>query len=431
MSGRQRLPEKELKMPRQNAGCGGHDDDAQTLDQALARIHGAIRPVEGFETVATRDALERVLYEALRSTVDVPAHTNSAMDGYALDGGQLPSEVERSFKVAGTAWAGRPFHGRAAAGECVRIMTGAPLPEGTDTIVMQERVRREGEHAIIGPGHRRGEHVRPAGEDLRAGEVALEAGVHLRPAHLGLIASLGVAELRVRRRPRVAFFSTGDELAAGGEPLAAGQIYDSNRYTLFGMLRRLGVEIVDLGVVRDRREELERALLAAAAQADAIITSGGVSVGEADFVTETLERIGKIDFWTVAIKPGRPIAFGRIADALFFGLPGNPVSVMVTFYQLVRPALQWLMGLAKPEPPMLVTAVCESRLKKKPGRREFQRAILNRDRDGAYRVRAIGHQGSGVLRSMADANCFIVLPEDTGTLEAGSQVQVQPFAALC
>jgi molybdopterin molybdotransferase len=229
----------------------------------------------------------------------------------------------------------------------------------------------------------------------------------------------------------VAFFSTGDELASVGEPLAASQIYDSNRYTLFGMLRRLGVEVVDLGVVRDRREELERALLAAAAQADAIITSGGVSVGEADFVTETLERIGEIDFWTVAIKPGRPIAFGRIADALFFGLPGNPVSVMVTFYQLVRPALQWLMGLAKPEPPMLVTAVCESRLKKKPGRREFQRGILGRGKDGVYRVRAIGPQGSGVLRSMADANCFIVLPEETGTLEAGSQVQVQPFAALC
>ena len=418
-------------MKHHNAGCGGHDDPAQPLAQALARISAEITAVEGFETVATRDALDRVLYEPIRSTLDVPAHTNSAMDGYALAGAQLPAEGEQGFKVIGTAWAGRPFDGAPGDGECVRIMTGAPMPAGADTVVMQERVRREEDIAFIGAGHKPGQNVRVAGEDLKAGDEALPAGALLRPAHLGLIASLGIGEVRVRRRPRVAFFSTGDELASIGQPLGPGQIYDSNRYTLYGMLKRLGVEVIDLGVVRDRREDLEQAFRLAAAQADAIITSGGVSVGEADFVTETLDRIGEVGFWTVAIKPGRPIAFGRVNGKLFFGLPGNPVSVMVTFYQLVQPALRILSGIAAPEAPALVTAVLESRLKKKPGRREFQRGLLSVGPDGACRVAATGRQGSGILRSMAHANCFIVLPEESGTVEPGAEVQVQPFAGLC
>ena len=418
-------------MSQHNAGCGGHDDPAQTLQEALARITADIEPLAGFETVATRDALDRVLHAPVYSTLDVPAHTNSAMDGYALAGAQLPPEGERRFRVIGTAWAGRPFEGTAGDGECVRIMTGAPVPAGTDTVVMQEQVRREGDAAIIGDGHKPGQNVRPAGEDLKAGEIALDAGILLRPAHLGLIASLGISEVRVRRRPRVAFFSTGDELASIGESLGPGQIYDSNRYTLYGMLRRLGVDVVDLGVVRDARDDLEQAFLAAAAQADVIITSGGVSVGEADFVTETLDRIGEVGFWTVAIKPGRPIAFGRVAGALFFGLPGNPVSVMVTFYQLVQPALRKLQGLSAPEGPALVNATLDSRLRKKPGRREFQRGVLRPAPDGGYRVEAAGRQGSGILRSMAQANCFIVLPEDCGSLEPGATVQVQLFAGLC
>ena len=418
-------------MKHQNAGCGGHDDVAQTLQQALKRISAGIRPVDGFELVATRDALDRVLYAPIHSRVDVPAHTNSAMDGYAIAGAQLPAEGAREFRVIGTAWAGRPFDGTAGEGECVRIMTGATVPAGTDTVVMQEKVQREGDNAVIGAGHKAGQNVRFAGEDLKAGAVALDAGVLLRPAHLGLIASLGVGEVRVRRRPRVAFFSTGDELASIGETLGPGQIYDSNRYTLYGMLQRLGVEVIDLGVVRDRREDLEQAFLAAAAQADAVITSGGVSVGEADFVTETLDRIGEVGFWTVAIKPGRPIAFGRVADALFFGLPGNPVSVMVTFYQLVQPALRILAGLETPEVPLHVSATLESRLRKKPGRREFQRGVLAMDAEGRCRVTPAGRQGSGILRSMAHANCFIVLPEDCGDVEAGAAVEVQPFAGLC
>jgi molybdopterin molybdotransferase len=420
-----------MQMKAMNPGCGGHDDPSQTVDEALARILSSTSSVDGYERVATRDALDRVLDEAIQSTVDVPAHTNSAMDGYALAGAQLPASGERGFRVIGTALAGRPFEGTAGEGECVRIMTGAPLPAGADTVIMQEKVRCEGDQAYISGGERPGQNVRPAGEDLKAGDIALEPGQRLIPAHLGLIASLGMSEVRVKRRPRVAFFSTGDELASIGQPLGPGQIYDSNRYTLFGMLRRLNVEILDLGVVRDDRQDLEHALLMAAAQADAIITSGGVSVGEADFVPETLERLGQVEFWTVAIKPGRPITFGRIEHALLFGLPGNPVSAMVTFYQLVQPALRRLMGLAEMEPPVLISAICESRIKKKPGRREFQRGIFRRDADGGYRVSTTGHQGSGVLRSMANANCFIVLAEDSGTVEPGAEVQVQPFSSIC
>jgi molybdopterin molybdotransferase len=418
-------------MKAMNPGCGGHDAPSQTLDEALARILSGISPVDGYERVSTRDALDRVLDEAIRSTVDVPAHTNSAMDGYALAGAQLPARGERGFRVIGTALAGRPFEGTAGEGECVRIMTGAPLPAGADTVVMQEKVRREGDQAFISEGARPGQNVRPAGEDLKAGELALEPGWQLGPAHLGLIASLGISEVRVKRRPRVAFFSTGDELASIGQPLGPGQIYDSNRYTLFGMLRRLKVDILDLGVVRDDREDLEHALLMAAAHADVIVTSGGVSVGEADFVGETLERLGKVEFWTVAIKPGRPITYGRVGNALLFGLPGNPVSAMVTFYQLVQPAVRRLMGLNELETQVLITAICESRIKKKPGRREFQRGVFRRDADGGYRVATTGHQGSGVLRSMASANCFIVLAEDSGTLEPGTEVRVQPFSSIC
>lgn len=413
------------------AGCGGHDAPAQRLSEALARIRERLGPVEGHETVAVREALGRVSYDDIAAPLDVPAHANSAMDGYALAGSALPAAGERTFRVAGTAWAGRPWGEAVADDACVRIMTGAPLPAGADTVVMQEDVRREGDSAVIGAGHRHGQHVRLAGEDLRAGATALAAGSLLRPAHLGLLASLGIAELRVRRRPRVAFFSTGDELQPVGRPLGEGQIHDSNRYTLWGMLKRLGVELLDLGTVRDVEEELQHALATAAARADVIITSGGVSVGEADFVTLTLRRMGEVGFWTVAMKPGRPIAFGRIGEAWLFGLPGNPVSAMATFYQVVQPALLQLMGIAEPDPPLLVRAICRSRLKKSPGRREFQRGIMTPIGEGRYEVTSTGQQGSGILRSMSEANCFIVLPEESGRIEPGDEVLVQPFAALC
>jgi len=412
---------------RENAGCGGHGSPSLSLEEARARMLEGIAPVDGSEHVAVRDALGRILAEDVVSRVDVPSHRNSAMDGYAVAGDALPAEGERGFDVVGTSWAGRPFEGTVGPGQCARIMTGASVPEGADTVIMQEQVRREGDKAFIGAGHRPGDNVRPAGEDLRRGETAVPAGTYIRPAQLGLIASLGVSEVRVRRRPRVAFFSTGDELKSVGEPLEEGQIYDSNRYTLFGMLTRLGLDVIDLGVVRDRPEELEAAFKEAARRADAVITSGGVSVGEADFVTDTLDKLGEIGFWTVAMKPGRPIAFGRIGEAWFFGLPGNPVSVMATFYQLVQPALQRLAGIESPDPPLLVAARTATRLRKRPGRLEFQRGVLTRQPDGSYVVESTGHQGSGILRSMAEANCFIVLEQDRGRVEAGEEVHVQPF----
>ena len=408
----------------------GHGHKALRLDEARARIIAAITPVTEPQTVGLRDALGRVLATEVRSTVDVPSHRNSAMDGYALAGSELPQADAASFEVVGTSWAGRPYSGAVGPGQCVRIMTGATLPDATDTVVMQEHVRLDGARIVIEAGHRAGQNVRPAGEDIRRGELALGAGTLLRPAQLGLLASIGIGAVPVLRRPRVAIFSTGDELRSIGEELEPGQIYDSNRYTLHGMLSRLQVEVIDLGVVADTREATLRAFESAAGQADAIVTSGGVSVGEADYVTETLERHGQIGFWKVAMKPGKPIAFGRFGSAYFFGLPGNPVSVMVTFYQLVQPALRALTGAHDPDPPILVRARCETRLRKKPGRLEFQRGVLERRADGGYTVRSSGHQGAGVLRSMSDANCFIILPLEQGDLEPGAEVDVQPFAGL-
>ena len=420
------------KRDDQHADCcaDGHSGKALRLADALARILGEVRPVGDAETLAVRSALGRVLHADVVSSINVPAHTNSAMDGYAVRAADLSGGGETRLAVIGVAAAGRPFTGEAGKGQCVRIMTGAPLPEGTDTVVMQELVTRDGDVAIFSGMRRQGEHVRDAGEDIRAGEVAVSAGTLLMPAEIGILASLGISEVSVHRRPRVAFFSTGDELRSVGEPLGEGQIYDSNRYTLYGMLTRLGVEVIDMGVVRDDRDAVERAFEEASRRADAIVTTGGVSVGDADYVTQMLERTGSVGFWKVAMKPGRPLAFGRIGDALFFGLPGNPISTMATFYQLVQPALQAMAGMPDAAPPLTVSAVSLEALRKKPGRREFQRGVLARDEDGRLVVRSTGLQGSGVLSSMSVANCFIVLTEDAGPVAAGDEVLVQPFVAF-
>jgi len=315
------------------------------------------------------------------------------------------------------------------AGECVRIMTGAVLPAGADTVVMQEQVQSESDAIRVAADLQSGDNVRAAGEDLARGQRVLAAGRQILPPELGLLASIGLAEVPVRRRLRVAFFSTGDELRSIGQPLAPGEIYDSNRYTLYGMLARLGADVLDLGVVRDDRAATRQAFLDAAANADVIITSGGVSVGEADYVKETLEALGEIGFWQIAMKPGRPLAFGRVRGAVFFGLPGNPVSVMVTYYQFVEPALRRMMG-QDDAPAATFKARCVSRLHKRPGRAEFQRGILERDADGELVVRATGQQGSGILRSMSAGNCFVILPQDSGNVEPGTLVDVQPFHGI-
>jgi molybdopterin molybdotransferase len=408
----------------------GHDAPALQLEDALARILADVKAVSGVETVPVREALGRVLVDDVVSQIDVPAHTNSAMDGYALRGSDLQDDAEARLDMIGVAAAGRPFNGAVGAGQCVRILTGAPLPQGADTVVMQERVTRENDTVIVGTGQQPGQHVRQAGEDIARGSVALPAGSVLLPAALGILASVGVGEVSVRRRARVAFFSTGDELRRVGEPLEAGQIYDSNGYTIHGMLTRAGVEVIDMGLVRDDPTHIEEAFAEAASRADAIVTSGGVSVGDADYVKDTLDKAGSVGFWRVAMKPGRPLAFGRIGDALFFGLPGNPVSAMVTYYQLVQPALRALAGMPDPGPPLTVTAVSREGLRKKPGRREFQRGVLTRDADGRLVVNRAGQQGSGVLSSMNAANCFIVLAEESGPVAEGDEVTVQPFAAF-
>ncbi len=307
-------------------------------------------------------------------------------------------------------------------------MTGAMMPGTTDTVIPQERVEVAGDTIVIGGETRAGDNVRQAGEDIARGTVVLTRGTAIQAADLGLIASLGIAQVQVIRRPVVAFFSTGDELCSIGQPLEDGKIYDSNRYTLFGMLSALNVEIVDMGVIRDRRDRLQRAFSEAAEQADLIITTGGVSVGEADLVKEVLQKTGTVDFWKVAIKPGRPLAFGNIHGTYFFGLPGNPVSVMVTFHQFVKPALKRLAG-ETPGEAFTATVRCVSKLRKKTGRVEYQRGVLERDAEHGWQVRKTGAQGSGILRSMSEANCLIVLPAESATVEPGSLVEVQLFEA--
>jgi molybdopterin molybdotransferase len=415
--------------PARPSCADGFELDSLAADEAMRRIEAQARPVRGFEKVAVRSALGRTLAQDIVSPVNVPAHTNSAMDGYALAGSELPEQGVRSYRVVGTALAGKPYHRTVAEGECVRVMTGAKMPAGTDTVVMQEQVEPEGNAARIGSGHRPGQNVRQAGEDLALGEVAITAGTRIMPAELGLLASLGLAEVRVNRRLRVAFFSTGDEIRSVGEPLREGDVYDSNRYTLYGMLIRLDTELVDMGVIPDSPGVLREAFHAAAEVSDVIITTGGVSVGEADYVKQVLAELGQVDFWKIAIKPGRPLAFGRLLDRVFFGLPGNPVAVMVTFYEFVQPALRRMMGQHSLRPTRLrVPSV--SRIKKKPGRTEFLRAEIVRDAAGQPAVAKSGHQGSGILSSMSRASCFIVLPPECAGVGPGELVEVELFAGL-
>ena len=411
--------------PHELSCADDYDPNSMPVPKAREVISRFLSPVATVERVAVRAALERILAADVISPVDVPAHDNSAMDGYAVRFADLKNNGKVTLRIAGSAFAGVPFKGMVAAGEAVRIMTGGVVPQGTDTIIMQEHAAAENGQITIGGGHRQGQHLRRAGEDLRQGQPALRRGQSLRPAEIGLIASLGIAEVSVYRRLRVAFFSTGDELVSIGSPLGEGQIYDSNRYTIHGMLTRLGCEVIDMGVVRDDPVLLEAAFREAAAAADVVITSGGVSVGEADFVKDLLNRLGEVVFWKIAMKPGRPLAYGKIGNAHFFGLPGNPVSVMVTFYQFVRDALLRLSGRDPVEPPPTFRVPCTSTLKKAPGRTEFQRGILSRDAEGHLSVRVTGEQGSGILRSMSEADCFIILPTDQGNVTPGTLVEVQ------
>ena len=420
------------------ASCvAGYDPNALTVAQAQDFIARLVPTVATVERLALRSALGRVLAHDVVSGLNVPAQDNSAMDGYALRGSDIDATAPTRLIVAGSAMAGQPFDGLVPPGHCLRIMTGAALPAGLDTVVPQEFTTAADGAIDIPPGRLRpGDNRRLAGEDLARGEVALRAGRLLRPADLGLLASLGLAEVPVRRRLRVAFFSTGNELRSIGEPLAAGYVYDSNRYTLWGMLQRLGVEAIDLGVVRDEPAALEAAFRAAADAADAVVSTGGVSVGDADHTRRTMAALGEVLFWQIAMRPGRPMAVGRIGGndrrkppAILFGLPGNPVAAMVSFYVFVRDALLRMSG-ATPEPLPMLRATATASIRKQPGRTEYQRGILTRAPDGRWQVTLTGAQGSGMLRSMSLANGLVVLPHERGAVAAGEGVDVMGFEGL-
>jgi molybdopterin molybdotransferase len=409
-----------------------YDPDSMPVDRARALIREFLQPVTAVERVHIRAALDRVLAADVASPLDVPGHDNSAMDGWAIRYADLASSGPTTLRRVGESFAGKPFGGTLGAGETVRIFTGGVMPAGADTVVMQERATETPGGVAIAPGAvtKEGQNRRFAGEDLRRGATVFRAGQPVRPAELGMLASLGINEVTVYRKLRVAFFSTGDELRSIGQPLATGEIYDSNRYTLYGMLSRVHCDIVDMGVVPDARDALERAFATAAETADVVITSGGVSVGEADFVRDLMNELGEVLFWKIAMKPGRPLAYGRIGGAHFFGLPGNPVSVMVTFYEFVRDALLILQGRRDVAPAPLFKARLGKAIRKVPGRTEFQRGVLTPEPAGGYTVRTTGDQGSGILSSMSQANCFIVLPADAGDLELGTAVDVQLLEGL-
>lgn len=400
------------------------------VDEALANMLSRVIRINTPELIPTLKACGRTLHATIVAPFDVPGHDNSAVDGYALNSHDIPSQGIRELSIAGHAYAGSAATDRLQPGQCLRITTGAPVPDGVDTVLMQEHVMAS-EHSIrIDHQHRAGQNIRLTGEDMHQGEAVLQPGKWLTPADIGLLASLGIAEIMVRRKLRVAVVSTGNEVHAIGTARKNGGIYDSNRYMLLAALDRPDIEVYDLGIVADNPRQLLESFSQAADYADLIISSGGVSVGDADYTKTALNSTGHIDFWKIAVKPGRPLAFGKLQDCLFFGLPGNPVAVMVTFYLFVLPVIEKMAGITdKPVAPVF-DATSINNIRKKPGRTEIVRGILQQDSAGRWSVKTTGKQGSGILRSMSLANSFIILEHDRNNVSAGERVKVQPFAGL-
>lgn len=426
-------PHSEITQTQAN----GHSNGLPVATvQSLIQQH--LLPLQENETVALTDALNRILAIDIISPIHVPAHDNAAMDGYALRGADLSNHTNTKYQVVGLAVAGKKFNGEVQENQCIRIMTGAQMPDECNTVIPQELVtlqKIEEQEFIVFTSHQiqAGDNRRLKGEDLTKDKPALLAGKLLSPADLGLIASLGIAEVSVKRKLRVAFFSTGDELRSLGEALPEGCVFDSNRYTIQGMLQKMGVTAIDMGVVKDDPISLEATLREACKLADVIITSGGVSDGDADYTRTLMYKLGDVLFWKIAMRPGRPMAFGKITSgedsAVLFGLPGNPVAVMVAFYFFVRPALYQLSGRSKTEiQPMQVTSA--HAMRKKPGRTEYQRGILFMNEQGQQQVRITGSQGSGILSSMSEANCMVILQHDQGDIAAGASVEIIPFEGL-
>ncbi|WP_039056433.1 molybdopterin molybdotransferase MoeA [Enterobacter sp. Bisph1] len=399
-----------------------------SLDMALSNMLSRISPLTESETLPLLDCFGRVAAQDIISPLNVPGFDNSAMDGYAV----RLADVERKepLPVAGKAFAGQPFDGQWPAGTCVRIMTGAPIPAGCDAVVMQEQTEQTDAGIRFTAEVRANQNIRRAGEDIQQGASVFSAGTKLTAAELPMIASLGIAEVRVLRKVRVAIFSTGDELQLPGQPLADGQIYDTNRLAVHLMLAQLGYEVINLGVIPDDPQKLRETFLAADRQADVVVSSGGVSVGEADYTKTMLDELGEIAFWKLAIKPGKPFAFGKLSQSWFCGLPGNPVSATLTFYQLVLPLLAKLSGNSAPVQPLRLRARAVERLKKSPGRLDFQRGIVSRGADGTLEVHSTGHQGSHIFSSFSQGNCFVVLERERGNVEAGEWVDVELFNSL-
>ncbi|AIN18948.1 molybdenum cofactor synthesis domain protein [Yersinia rochesterensis] len=406
----------------------GNTSDLLSLEQALTKMLSQITPLQTSETIALTDAAGRITASAITSPIAVPPFANSAMDGYAVRCNELSSTLP--LPVAGKAFAGAPFKDEWPANSCIRIMTGAPIPAGADAVIMQEQAIVSEQGVTFSGNIHAGQNIRLAGEDIQQGAAVFPAGVKLGAAQLPLLASLGIAELTVFRTLKVAIFSTGDELKPVGQPLGEGEIYDTNRFAVRLMLQQLGCQIIDLGVIRDNQQALRNAFEQANASADFVISSGGVSVGEADYTKQMLEELGDVGFWKLAIKPGKPFAFGKLENAWFCGLPGNPVSAALTFYQLVQPLIAKLSGHSDWQPPLRLKAKTITKLKKTPGRLDFQRGVFSTNAQGELEVRTTGHQGSHVFSSFSQANCFIVLERERGSVNVGEFVEIELFNGL-
>ncbi|WP_330959467.1 molybdopterin molybdotransferase MoeA [Photobacterium sp. 53610] len=397
------------------------------VETAIEKMLAVVKPISKTNTLPLSETLGRVLATDLKSPVNVPPFANSAMDGYALKRADLDSTD--TLTLSGQSFAGTPFDGTCQPGQCIRIMTGAELPAGTDTVIMQEETEANGDQIRFLIQPKAGDNVRPVGDDIKLGEVVVAQGTRITARELPLIASLGVANIPVFERPKVAFFSTGDELRPLGEPLAAGQIYDSNRYGIRALLEKLGCDVLDLGIIPDDPAQLDAAFTKATSDTDVLITSGGVSVGEADYTKDILTQQGEIGFWKIAMKPGKPFAFGKIKNTWFCGLPGNPVSAMLTFYQIVQPMLAQLSGHSQYQPPQRLPAIAGTIFKKRPGRTDFQRGIYHVNEQGQIEVATTGNQGSGAFSSMHQANCLVILEQERGKVQPGEIVTIEPFNA--
>lgn len=409
--------------------CFAAAGDSMRLDQALALLKERLKPVVGSETVRLGDALGRVLAADVMAGRDVPPHDNSAMDGYAVFFDDLVTTGETRLPVAGHIAAGHPLGFPAERGNAYRIFTGAPMPKGPDTVSMQEDCRADGNHVILKPGLERGDNRRHRGEDIAAGAVILRRGQRLRPQEIALAASVGCPTLAVYKRLRTAVFSTGDEVRDPSDETPEGCIYDANRYAVMGLLKDLGCAVTDLGILPDKQQIIRDALAAAAENHDAVITSGGVSLGDEDHVKAAVKELGGLYFWRLNIKPGRPIALGRVAGAVFIGLPGNPVSAMVTFMRVARPVLLLLSGHNRIDPPLFKVRAGFN-FDKDPGRREWLRARLTTDKDGVLTAVNYRWGGSGILTSMVEADGLVELPENQGAVAEGDTVDFLPFSEV-